>query len=88
MENNNLGPIIEIDIKGDVGAGKSTICQLIEKALKQEGLTNVTITDVINEEVPSMAYFQSRTKSLRDKNLKVKIRMVQLSRDEVKKLRS
>lgn len=66
---------IEITIKGVVGSGKSTIGQLIIKALYEEGLADITVND--QEEMPSMAYFQARTKSLREKNTKFTINMVQ-----------
>ena len=86
MKNKDFSPVVEIVIRGDIGCGKTTIGQLIQKALIGEGLTNVNITDVSDEKLPTMAYFQSRTKSLRDKNTEFRIKMVELKRDEVIKL--
>lgn len=73
---------IEITIKGDDGSGKSTIGQLIQKALIDEGLTKITINDQ-EERPPSMAFFQARTKSLREKNTEITINMVKIHRDEL-----
>lgn len=82
-----IGPIVEIVIRGDVGCGKSTICQLIQKALKAENITNVTLNlDEKGGNEPSMTYYQCRTKSLRHKNTEIRIRTEQLPREEVKKL--
>ena len=82
---NKMGPIVEIVIKGDVGAGKSTLCQLIQKALKEENITNVTVDDETRGNMPSMAFFQSRTKALREKNAEIRIRTEQLAREERQK---
>jgi ABC-type glutathione transport system ATPase component len=72
---------IEITIKGTVGSGKTTIGQLIMKALKAEGLDNIVVND--QEELPSMAYYPARTKSLREKHTELTINMVQAKRDKV-----
>lgn len=83
-----IGPIVEIVIRGDVGCGKSTICQIIQKAFKEENLTNLTINDETRGNMPSMAFYQSRIKSLRENNIEIRIRTDQLARKEVKKLRN
>jgi type II secretory pathway predicted ATPase ExeA len=80
-----MGPIIEIVVSGDVGAGKSTICQLIEKALKGESLSNYTVTD--EECLVKNETFSRRIEALKQKKVEIKIKVKQTSRGVLKSQR-
>jgi type II secretory pathway predicted ATPase ExeA len=80
-----MGPIIEIVVSGDVGAGKSTICQLIEKALKGESLSNYTVTD--EECLVKNETFSRRIEALKQKKVEIKIKVEQTSRERLKSQR-
>jgi hypothetical protein len=80
-----MGPIVEIIVTGDVGAGKTTISQLIEKALRSENLSNYTLVDeecLVKDET-----FSRRIEALKQKKVEIKITVEQLSRTEMKNLR-
>jgi len=80
-----MGPIIEITVSGDVGAGKSTVCQLIEKALKGESLSNYTVTD--EECLVKNDTFSRRIEALKQKKVEIKIKVEQTSRERLKSQR-
>jgi predicted ATP-binding protein involved in virulence len=77
-----MGPIVEIIVRGDVGAGKTTISQLIEKALRGESLSNYTVVDEECEINPET--FSRRIESLKHNNVDIRIKVENMSREEVK----
>jgi len=81
-----MEPIIEITIKGEVGAGKSTICECIKRALKVEGFHNWTSSGEEEESLVFEATYRDRIKALSHRNLEIRIKQMQASRSELKKL--
>jgi len=79
-----MGPIVEIIVRGDVGAGKTTISQLIEKALRGESLSNYTVVDEECEINPET--FSRRIEALKHNNVDIRIKVEQMSREEVKSM--
>ena len=85
MSENNKSPMVEIIIRGDVGAGKTTICWMIEKALKAESITNVKVTD--EECVLKPETYSRRIEALKQKNVDIRINVDQMSRSELIEVR-
>jgi len=81
-----MEPIIEITIKGEVGAGKSTICECIKRALKKEGFYNWTSSGEEDSNPIFDATYRERIESLSHRNLEIRIKQEQVSRNEFKKL--
>lgn len=80
-----MGPIIEIVVSGDVGAGKTTISQLIEKALRGESLSNYIVIDEECEINPET--FSRRIEALKEKNVDIRIKVENTSRERLKSQR-
>ena len=79
-----MGPIVEIIVKGDVGAGKTTISQLIEKALRAESLSNYTVVDDEWDSMPKLETFSRRIEAMKEKNVDIRVKVEQTSRSLLK----
>lgn len=71
-------PFINITVAGGIGSGKATICNVIKKVLDENNIDNI----VINEEDITDNILIKNVKSLKEKNLMVRIGTEQLPRLE------
>ena len=75
---------INIIISGQVGTGKSTICQLISETLAEHNFTNV---EICGEEENSQRFketFEDRLKNINKEDISINLCTVQTKRDKYK----
>ena len=58
---------IKIEILGQVGSGKSTICEIIEKALREKGFENIAVNDEDLVKAVRERYYDQRVEALSKK---------------------